>query len=269
LNDYGKLLKYIREDRTEIKILIINNITFSFLRRSLFLIQPIIWIEGIIGVGKTTFAKELGRKLNFQTLEEPLNEDLLQIYYEDQNSWGFSFQIDMLHKRHEIHSKAMNIASMGKGVILDRGLPGDRVFANMLSKDGKIHPINWEIYENAYRFATHSIAPPTLLIFLDVTPEIAHKRIKNRNRHAEQEDLLPLSYLERLYQEYRALINEFYTGSHPWSNKTEIWEIDWNPNWKSLAPLADTLKTYFRVLNFFYSEKTIVIPDNDKIIIVQ
>lgn len=233
------------------------------------MVQPIIWIEGIIGVGKTTFAKELGRSLGFQTLEEPVNEDLLQIYYEDQKSWGFSFQIDMLHKRHEIHSKAMDIATIGQGVILDRGLPGDRVFANMLYKDSKIHSVNWEIYENAYRFATHSISPPNILIFLDVTPETAFERIKQRNRQAEQEDLLPLTYLKRLNKEYRALLNEFYSGKHPWSNKTEIWEIDWNKNWKSVTPLANTLKTYFRVLDFFYSETPLSMKsEKEKLMIV-
>ncbi len=233
------------------------------------MIEPVIWVEGIIGVGKTTFAKELGRRLNFQTLEEPLNEDLLKIYYEDQDTWGFSFQIDMLHKRHEIHLKAMDIASMGKGVILDRGLPGDRVFANMLFKRNKIHPINWTIYENAYQFATHSIVPPNLLIFLDVTPEIAYERIKNRNRQAEQGDLLPLAYLEQLNAEYRELINEFYSGRHPWSNKTEIWEVDWNKDWKSLTPLTDTLKTYFRVLNFFYLPKSVANDTKNWMVVIE
>lgn len=239
-------------------------------RRITFLTKPIIWIEGIIGVGKTTFAKELGRILDFRTLEEPVNEDLLKIYYEDQQSWGFSFQIDMLHKRHEIHSKAMDLTSLGYGVILDRGLPGDRVFANMLYKEKKIHPINWTIYENAYRFATKSISPPNLLIFLDVTPETAYDRIRHRNRQAEQEDVLPIEYLQLLDKEYRNLLTEFYSGRHPWSNKTEIWEIDWNPNWKSVSPLANTLKTYFRVLDFFSSETApLSESEKEKLIIVQ
>ena len=155
------------------------------------MIQPLIWIDGIIGAGKTTATKEIGDSLELSIFQEPLNEDLLKIYYEDQISWGFSFQIDMLNKRFAVQSEAAITAQYRKGVIIDRALPGDRVFAQMLMKDKKIHPINWEIYESAYNMFIQILPAPNLLIFLDVLPEVAYQRIKNRNREAETSSLLP------------------------------------------------------------------------------
>ncbi|MHA1976800.1 MAG: deoxynucleoside kinase [Candidatus Hodarchaeales archaeon] len=213
------------------------------------MVQPLIWVDGIIGAGKTTAAIEIGNALDLEIFQEPLNEALLKIYYEDQNQWGFSFQIDMLNKRFAVQSEAAFSTQHRNGVIIDRALPGDRVFAQMLMKDKKIHPINWEIYENAYNMFIQSLIPPNLLIFLDVTPEVAYRRIKNRNREAENSSLLPLSYLSRLHSEYQTLLRELASGKHPW--RMEIWIIDWNEDWQSFTPVIENIKTHYRVLNFF------------------
>ena len=223
------------------------------------MVQPLIWVDGIIGAGKTTAVIEIGNALNLQIFQEPLNEDLLKIYYEDQKLWGFSFQIDMLNKRFAVQLEAAYATQHRKGSVIDRALPGDWVFAQMLMKDKKIHPINWEIYENAYNQFIHSLMPPNLFIFLDVTPEVAYQRIKARNRAAEVNSLLPLSYLYRLHSEYQTLISELASGQHPWN--MEILIIDWNEDWQSLTPVIENIKTHFRVLNFFYqkTEETLLV----------
>ena len=215
------------------------------------MVQPIIWVEGIIGVGKTTFAEELGKQLDFHVLQEPVNDNLLKIYYEDQIRWGFSFQIDMLLKRLKIHFEAVKEREYGRGVIIDRGLPGDRVFAQMLMREGKIHPIEWNIYEEAYNSVIQMITPPDVLIYLDVSPEVAYKRIQSRNREAEVNDLVPLPYLQHLYSEYRELLYQFYTGFHAWSSKTEVWEVDWNEDWLSTEYIVNNIGIFTRILNFF------------------
>lgn len=215
--------------------------------------RPFIWIDGIIGVGKTTAVEQIGKRLNFEILPEPVNEELLKIYYEDQKRWGFPFQIDMLNKRFAIQLKASY--GTNEGSIIDRGLPGDRVFAKMLSKTKKIHPIEWEIYEQSYNTFTHLLSPPTLLIYLDVTPEVAYKRIKDRAREAETENLLPLEYLKNLQREYRKMLEEFYYGIHPWSDETDVWEIDWNDDWQSFDPIIERFHAYFEYKKRFNQDK--------------
>ncbi len=228
---------------------------FNCWRSGSIMIQPLIWVDGIIGAGKTTVAKEIGNLLNLHVFQEPLNEELLKIYYEDQTTWGFSFQIDMLNKRFAIQSEAARTINHQQGAVIDRALPGDRVFTQMLMKDKKINPINWKIYEYAYNMFIQTIHPPNLLIFLDVSPEVAFQRIKDRNREAEQDSLLPLSYLHRLHSEYQILLNEVLSGIHPWSSQIEVWFIDWNEDWQPIKPIVENIKTHFRVLNFFYKEK--------------
>ncbi len=218
------------------------------------MIQPLIWIEGIIGAGKTTAAKEIGKKLQLHVYCEPINEKLLKMYYNDQKRWGFSFQIDMLHKRFAIQMEAAYRAVNNYGAIIDRGLPADRIFAKMLMNNNKIHPAEWEIYEHAYDILIKSLTPPNLLIFLNVSPEIAYERIKERDREAERGDLLPLNYLIQLHQVYQELWNELHSGEHPWSQGLEIWKVDWNENWQSLDPLIEQIKVHYNILNISFQE---------------
>jgi deoxyadenosine/deoxycytidine kinase len=217
--------------------------------------HPFIWIDGIIGVGKTTVVKQIGKRLNLTILPEPVNEELLKIYYKDQNRWGFPFQIDMLNKRFAIQQKASFSINGKKGAIIDRGLPGDRVFAKMLANAKKIHPIEWEIYEQSYHMFTQLLSPPDLLIYLEVSPKVAYKRIKNRAREAETDDLLPIEYLKNLYKEYRFMLEDFYLGKHPWSSTIGIWEIDWNQDWQSIDPIIERIHTYFKTRDKMYQDK--------------
>jgi len=216
--------------------------------------RPIIWIDGIIGVGKTTAVEQIGKCLNFNILPEPVNEKLLKIYYEDQERWGFPFQIDMLNKRFAIQLKASSING-STGAIIDRGLPGDRVFAKMLWQRGKIHRVEWEIYEQSYNTFTHLLSPPTLLIYLNATPEVAYTRIKNRAREAEVEDLLPIEYLKNLNKAYRNMLDEFYYGIHPWGHETDVWEIDWNKDWQSFDPIIEKITSYLEFREKFYPNR--------------
>ena len=215
----------------------------------------IIWIDGIIGVGKTTAVEQIGKRLNLTIIAEPVNEELLKIYYEDQKRWGFPFQIDMLNKRFALQLKASSSINGSNGAIIDRGLPGDRVFAKMLADAKKIHPIEWEIYEQSYQMFTHLLSPPDLLIFLDVTPEVAYKRIKTRAREAETHDLLPIEYLKNLHKEYRVMLEDFYLEKHPWSSKIGIWEIDWNKDWQSFDPIIERIQSYFETRKKIYQTR--------------
>ena len=55
--------------------------------------KPLVIVEGNIGSGKSTAGKELSRRLNLRLLEEPVDMELLQLFYDDQDRWSFPFQI--------------------------------------------------------------------------------------------------------------------------------------------------------------------------------
>ena len=48
------------------------------------------------------------------------------------------------------------------------------------------------------------------------------------------------------------MLEEFYYGSHPWSDETDIWEIDWNKDWQSFDPIIERIYAYFEFREKFH-----------------
>ena len=77
-------------------------------------------------------------------------------------------------------------------IICERSVYTDyNVFAKMLYDDGKIEEVNYTIYKKWFDEFTRDI-PITGVIYLNVSPEISHKRVIQRNREGET---IPLEYL--------------------------------------------------------------------------
>ena len=175
---------------------------------------PTIWVEGIIGAGKTTFATEIGKRLGLRVIEEPVEENpYLSLFYKDQKEYAFGFQMFMLHRRCIQQRLAADEATgVGgfKGAILDRSLFGDRVFAKMHAEEGNIKEIDYNTYEMAYSFISRTLLPPSLLVFLDIQPETALVRVNKRKR--PEEDGLPIEYLKKLRIGYLNMLRHYRAG---------------------------------------------------------
>lgn len=215
--------------------------------------KPLIWTEGIIGAGKTTFAKEIATRLGLRFIEEPVDDNpYLECFYKDQKKWALGFQFFMLHRRYLIQRLAADEATgFGgyQGAILDRSLSGDRVFAKMHMECGNIEKIDWDTYEMAYDVMCRTLLPPTLLVFLDIQPKTAHERMNQRGRPAEKE--VPLTYLEKLREGYQALLQEADNGLLPWAHAVRVCRIPWDPD--TLTPkqwdqTAETIRGMCRLV---------------------
>lgn len=195
--------------------------------------QPLIWVEGIIGAGKTTFSREVGKRLGLRVIEEPVeaqDNPYLEAFYKDPKRFAFGMQVFLLHKRYMMQRMAADEATGicgAKGAILDRSLSGDRVFAKLHMKAGNIEELDWKTYEMAYNFMARNLLPPTLLIFLDVQPQTAFDRMKKRNRAAEAG--VPLDYLKELRDGYYDLLREAENGLMPWSHAVRVSRMVWEP----------------------------------------
>jgi deoxyadenosine/deoxycytidine kinase len=157
-------------------------------------------VEGIIGAGKTTFAREIAKRLNLRLIEEPVESNpYLERFYEDPKRYAFGMQVHLLHRRYAIQQlasfEATGAGGFG-GAVLDRSLSGDRVFAKLHMQEGNIDPLDFDTYEMAYNLMARTLLPPTLLVFLDIQPETAFARMQARNRSAEAG--VPLDYLQKL-----------------------------------------------------------------------
>ena len=195
--------------------------------------KPIIWIEGIIGAGKTELTKILCKEMNYEGLYEPVDQNpYLKMFYADMSKWAFPMQILLLHQRFAMQKKAAYASYVHggyEGFIIDRGLPGDRVFAKLLTRQGHIEQIDWNTYELAYNIMHQSLMPPTLLLYLDVHPDEAYQRAKQRAR--DQESPMPddsfREYLGELEREYLLLLKEIDEEKHHWSRGMKVLRISW------------------------------------------
>lgn len=213
---------------------------------------PLLWVEAIIGAGKTTFCREVGQRLNLRVIEEPVKENpYLEDFYKDEKRWAFSMQMFLLERRKLMQQlAAIEATGIGgyQGAILDRSISGDRVFAKMHMRKGNIHPRDWNTYEESYDGACRTLLPPTKLIFLDVQPETAWERMKKRDRAAEA--AVPLSYLEELREGYQELLEEAETGLLPWGHAVKVTKLIWDPvndtpNWDRIAAtIRDSCQRY-------------------------
>lgn len=196
--------------------------------------KPIIWVEGNIGAGKTTLSHILEKEFGFRGFYEPVDSNpYLQDFYEDPKRWAFPMQIEMLHRRYAIQQLAAfecTVYSDYHGAVIDRGLPGDRVFAKIHTDEGNISHREWDTYEKCYNIMTRSLTPPSLLIYLDVDPKECYYRARKRARDQESgvEDQEFYDYLFKLEKYYRSLIGQIEEGGHSWSAGIKVLEIDWN-----------------------------------------
>ncbi len=176
-----------------------------------------IGVSGIIGAGKTTFTRELAECLGYEAYYEPVKENpFLTDFYKDMERWSSIMQLYLLHARFQQHQE---IVWGRKGVVQDRTIYEDTIFADILNKSNFMDSREMDTYNLAYSNMIKFLAYPDIIVHLDVEPETAKKRISKRGRDFEKD--IPLEYLKDLYNGYRKFIEEI-------SQHTLLIDLDWN-----------------------------------------
>lgn len=210
---------------------------------------PIIWVEGPIGSGKTTLAKLIAAKLGLRLIQEPVESNpYLERFYQDPKRWAFPMQVELLHRRFAMQKIAAFEATAEcgyPGAVLDRGLPGDRVFAKLHTLEGNMDELEWQTYERAYDVMACSLISPSLMIYLDVEPEVALARVQERARGAESG--MKLDYLEKLRRGYLDLLVEIQSGRHAWSRGMEVMRLAWNTDHQPTDQLIEALRDKYKL----------------------
>ena len=163
-----------------------------------------IGISGLIGAGKTTLAKALGKVLNLPVYYEPVIEnEYLEDFYRDMKRHSFSFQIYLLNCRFRQHQQVL---WNGTGGIQDRTLYEDSIFAKVLYEEGNMEEREYKTYLNLFKSMSNFMKKNTLIIHLDCKPEESLERIKKRARGCETG--ITLEYLTKLYNGYEEFIKQ-------------------------------------------------------------
>lgn len=163
-------------------------------------------IAGNIGVGKSSLVGILADAFGWQPYYEVVaDHPYLDDYYADRERWGFHSQIWFLSQRFQ---QQQEIADTPISVVQDRSMYEDyEVFVKGLLEQGILSHRDFRTYRRLYQALTHSVAPPTLMIYLRATVPTLLERINNRARPAERE--IPSEYLEHLNWRYEDWLRRF------------------------------------------------------------
>jgi len=154
-------------------------------------------VEGAIGVGKTTLARQLAETFNYQMLLENAEENpFLERFYQNQKNAALATQLFFLFQR------SQQIQDLRQGDIFepvrvsDFLIEKDRLFARLnLDED------EYQLYEKVYQQLTIDAPKPDLVIYLQASVDVLLSRIENRGINFEQ----------RIAREYLESINESYS----------------------------------------------------------
>jgi deoxyadenosine/deoxycytidine kinase len=136
--------------------------------------------------------------------------NILELFYADIDRWSYTFQHVTLMTRIANTSAVVKEAQGTNAVIvMERSILTDRyVFAEMLRAQGKLNPLEWDLYQRWYDLLT-GFMPIDGIIHLDTDVETCIERIKLRARPGE---VTPEEYLRDLDAAHRSWLSD---TSHP------------------------------------------------------
>ncbi|MFC1853418.1 deoxynucleoside kinase [candidate division CSSED10-310 bacterium] len=228
-----------------------------------------ITVDANIGAGKTNAchaitSAAMSSGWQARVLEEPTNHPkfahFLSRYYDDlrtgnNTGGGFCMQMFMLCQRYEQHRLAVELAwgEQGIAVVQDRPIYGDTAFATTAMERGFMTKEEYELYVDVFRNMSRDVMPPDIFVFLDVPPEECHRRMATRGR--EQEEGVPLDYLQHLDKNYKLLIREMRRRG------VRVMVVDWKDFgppvelWKSILRMVVSAESWYEQLTFSFAKQ--------------
>lgn len=191
----------------------------------------VVIVCGIIGSGKSSLSKELAEALGEHTLwlrepDELGGNPYLSDYYENPKRWAFTMQLALLSHRFSQHEHAQwHSLCTGKHAILDASYWQDTAFARLQLKQGLMTQREFDTYSGIYRAMTASVLYPTACVHIQVTPEVANKRISRRMEKQtgrKCETAIDLDYLRGLETEIGHVLSVLKDKGVP------VLEVPWN-----------------------------------------
>jgi len=166
-------------------------------------------VEGNIGVGKSSFLKLLGERLDCGIFFEPLakwqqmgeEESLFEKFYKDTKRWAYTFQSYAFLSR-VLEQESAFAQSKKDVVIFERSVFSDlHCFAKNCFELGTMTPLEWSLYQEWFSWLVEKhVVIPNGFIYLQASPETCMERLKMRSRHEEVG--VSIDYLNRLHQKH-------------------------------------------------------------------
>jgi deoxyadenosine/deoxycytidine kinase len=199
-----------------------------------------IFVEGNIGTGKSTFLTHLANE--FKVILEPVDEwtsmknangkNIIEEFYTDPARNAYLFQSIAFR------SRMKNIVNQDQALI-ERSIFTDRnIFAKTCREDGLIGDIEWHDYVSWFDWLTQEFkVEPQGFIYLRCEPEVSLERIKKRNRSGEE--TISLDYLKKLHEKHDEwLLNEK-------SSKVLTFDVNAESTPEKIQEMIHVVKAFF------------------------
>ncbi len=160
-------------------------------------------VEGPIGAGKTSLARELALKLGADTLLElPENNPFLERFYGDMRRFALPVQLNFLFQRVDQLRELAQLDMFRQPTVADFLLDKDPLFARLNLTDDE-----YALYDKVYQHLKPQTPTPDLVIYLQAPVPTLIERVQRRG--VDFERAIPVEYLARLADAYTRFFYQY------------------------------------------------------------
>jgi len=153
-------------------------------------------VEGVIGVGKTSFAQMLAERLGAQLVNEEVFENpFLADFYKDRKQHALSCQLYFLISRFQQQQQLMVRDLFAQKIVADYLFAKDAIFASVNLSEREL-----TLYNKIAPALSRDVPAPDLVIYLQASTHVLLDRIRNRNHPFEKP--IDFDYVEMLNNAY-------------------------------------------------------------------
>lgn len=205
-------------------------------------------VEGPIGAGKTTLAKQLAETFRYDTLLEHAEDNpFLERFYQNPAGHALSTQLFFLFQRAQQLNNLQQHDAPAPAYVTDFLIDKDPLFANInLDRD------ELALYKQVYQQTVINPLVPDLIIYLQAPVDILLERIKQRGISSEQ--TIDTEYLHRVNEAYAQFFHHYSASPLLIINADAI---DWVNSDESYTQLVEYLLTIKSGRHYFNPTSTL------------
>ena len=195
-------------------------------------------IEGVLGVGKTSFAKMLSEDLEAKLiLEQVDNNPFLEKFYKEMNTFALQTQLTFLLNRAMQQEPLKQLDLFSKKIVADYLIEKDRIFAYITLGENELN-----LYEKIYGVVVNEaqLLKPDLVIYLQASVDSLTDRIKRRGRSFEKG--VSKDYLYNLSQAYNHFFSNYTASPLAIVNTDEVDFVNDKKAYKMIKDFALNIK---------------------------